>query len=151
MLDSAPSAVSSSSSTPTGPSFPPTLADLSRNASVISSSSSSDSTPSLLLKPPSRPRPIRTFTPPRSYSPATAKRTSPASPRIATQDYLTRGLGISDETEESLEMRRASARARSQSRPRNSTVPVTTADFQFGNIIGEGSYSTVCTLFPLWE
>lgn len=120
------------------PSFPPSLADLSRNASVISSSSSSDSTSSLILNNP-RPRPIRTFS-----SPRTNNVTQPA-PRSNSRPpaYLTAGMGKPDDGT-STEARRIAARTRSQSRNR----AVTAEDFEFGDELGEGSYSTVRTITP---
>ncbi|TFK54040.1 kinase-like protein [Heliocybe sulcata] len=125
----------------------PTLADLSRNASVISSSSSSSSTSSLILNTP-RPRPIRTFSSPRSRSPGT-----PPTPRATRPPaYLTKELGLDDAEVErqltrdvNLGLRGAGSRAASRVRgSRNSSASrVSAVDFQFGEILGEGSYSTV--------
>ncbi|THH20791.1 hypothetical protein EW146_g648 [Bondarzewia mesenterica] len=115
------------------------LADLSRNASVISSSSSSGSASSLLLNTP-RPRPIRTFSSPRSRSPAVP--TTPRSTRPPA--YLARELGLPDEPPELLHQQHT-ARAQSKSKSRSSSVNgrLSAEDFEFGEILGEGSYSTV--------
>ncbi|TFK44560.1 kinase-like domain-containing protein [Crucibulum laeve] len=113
--------------------FPPTLAALSRNASAISTSSS-DSTPSAPFLTP-RPRPIRTFSGPRSRSPHSL------SPRGARPPhYLARELGYF-ETEDQARDAEVRAKARSQSRSRNAAVTV--EDFRFGKTLGVGSYSTV--------
>jgi 3-phosphoinositide dependent protein kinase-1 len=115
------------------PSFPATLAALSRNASVISTSeSSSDSGPSLLLRTP-LPRPIRNFSSPRSSSPQAPSPHAPKPP-----SYLTKELGHSGDSKAAVE---SNAKARSKSRPRNTAVNV--QDFHFGATLGEGSYSTV--------
>ncbi|EGN99799.1 hypothetical protein SERLA73DRAFT_72588 [Serpula lacrymans var. lacrymans S7.3] len=130
------------------PSFPPTLADLSRNASVISSSSDSESTPSLLLKTP-RPRPIRTFSSPRSRSPQ-----SPTPIVSRPPAYLTKDLGFSNGTlnaeAELTEAQRVAIKARSKSRNRSasktrnhSVSRICAEDFEFGETLGEGSYSEV--------
>lgn len=103
------------------------LSALSRNASVISTSSS-DSAPSPFpLKPPSRP--ARTFSSPRSQSPR-SRTPRPSNPPA----YLAEELGLP--VPQSLV-----SKARSKSRPRN--VAVTVEDFKFGALLGEGSYSTV--------
>lgn len=121
----------------------PTLADLSRNASVISSSSSSSSTSSLVMSTP-RPRPVRTFSSPRSRS-----RETPSTPRSTRPPaYLTRELGLANGTvPESYEdmRRRAQSRSQSRARSRNSSVGlrVSADDFRFEETLGEGSYSTV--------
>ncbi|KAI0301076.1 hypothetical protein B0F90DRAFT_1721495, partial [Multifurca ochricompacta] len=113
--------------TPTPPEFPPhmpSLADLSRNASVISSSSSSSSTVSLVL--PARPRPVRTFSSPRSRSPG-----GPPTPKASRPPaYITRELGIADQHPESPSGRSPNGRLSAE-------------DFEFGDVLGEGSYSTV--------
>ena len=116
----------------------PSLADLSRNASVISSSSSGSAS-SLLLKTP-RPRPIRTFSSPRSRSPG-----GPTTPRASRPPaYLTRELGFAEEPPEFLPHRQ-SARAQSNSKSRSSSANgrLSAEDFEFGEVLGEGSYSTV--------
>ncbi|ETW80952.1 hypothetical protein HETIRDRAFT_319474, partial [Heterobasidion irregulare TC 32-1] len=116
----------------------PSLADLSRNASVISSSSSGSAS-SLLLKTP-RPRPIRTFSSPRSRSPG-----GPTTPRASRPPaYLTRELGFAEEPPEFLPHRQ-SARAQSKSKSRSSSANgrLSAEDFEFGEVLGEGSYSTV--------
>ncbi|KAH8996399.1 kinase-like protein [Lactarius hatsudake] len=118
------------------PTHKPSLADLSRNASVISSSSSSSSTTSLVL--PVRPRPIRTFSSPRSRSPG-----GPPTPKASRPPaYITRELGIADQPTDSLNGR---SRANSKSKSRSSSVNgrLSADDFEFGDILGEGSYSTV--------
>jgi 3-phosphoinositide dependent protein kinase-1 len=103
----------------------PNLAALSRNASVISTSSS-DSSPSLHLKTPPRPRPIRTFTSPRNSSPG------PQTPKPPS--YLNAELGIPGAQTQS-----SNTRARSRLRSESPSVH----DFTFGPTLGEGSYSTV--------
>jgi 3-phosphoinositide dependent protein kinase-1 len=121
------------------PSFQPSLADLSRNASVISSSSSSDSTSSLLLNtPPSRPRPIRTFSSPRTRSPQATSR-NPSRP----PSYLTGNLGRRDDCSSTADAKRSAAGTRSQSRNRSVNGRLSAQDFVFGEELGEGSYSTV--------
>ena len=119
----------------------PTLADLSRNASVISTSSSSSSSSSLVM--PVRPRPIRTFSSPRSRSPL-----PPSTPRASRPpQYLSKELGMPD----SEEGPRLSPSRSTQQRPQSTTRSRTNSvngrfgadDFNFGDILGEGSYSTV--------
>ncbi|KAJ7128887.1 kinase-like protein [Mycena crocata] len=102
------------------------LADLSRNASVISTSST-DSEQELT---PPRPRPIRTFSAPRSRSPQSPTTRGASRP---PPSYLSRELGY---TEPSLPPPTAS----------NGNPPLgkpSLQDFQFGATLGEGSYSTV--------
>ncbi|CAK5281438.1 unnamed protein product [Mycena citricolor] len=105
---------------------PPSLADLSRNTSVISTSSTESE---LDLTPP-RPRPIRTFSAPRSRSPQSP--TSRAGSR-PPPSYLSRELGVAEPT---------TSPAKGKS-PARSSGKVTLHDFQFGSTLGEGSYSTV--------
>lgn len=111
------------------------LSALSRNASVISTSSS-DSGPSPL--PLRAPRPMRTFSAPRSQSPNARTPRSSIPP-----SYLAEELGIQTVYNgppgptPSL----PAAGARSGSRPRNAGATVD--DFRFGATLGEGSYSTV--------
>ena len=120
------------------PSFQPSLADLSRNASVISSSSSSDSTSSLILNAP-RPRPVRTFSSPRARSPQAASR-NPSRP----PSYLTGNIGRRDDgSPATVDARRNAAGTRSQSRNRSVNGRLSAQDFEFGEELGEGSYSTV--------
>ncbi|KAJ4468251.1 kinase-like protein [Lentinula aciculospora] len=110
------------------------LAALSRNASVISSSSSSDSVAevhSRLLATPVRPRPLRTFSSPRSASSASPTSRTPRPP-----SYLTKELGVADDLPKS----RAASKVRSKSRVRNE---LSIDDFSIGETLGEGSYSTV--------
>lgn len=95
------------------------LAALSRNASVISTSSS-DSGPN--VKTP-RPRPIRTFSSPRSRSPH-----SPIN-KAKPSSYLSKEL----------ELGPSNLKARSKSRGRNVSIN----DFVVGDSLGEGSYSSV--------
>ncbi|KIM91989.1 hypothetical protein PILCRDRAFT_57018 [Piloderma croceum F 1598] len=121
-------------------SFPPSLADLSRNASVISSSSSSDSTSSLILNTP-RPRPARNFSSPRTRSPQAASRNTSRPPT-----YLTGGLGRRDDhptASSTTDVKRGAVGARSQSRNRSVNGRVSAQDYEFGEELGEGSYSTV--------
>ncbi|KAF5351814.1 hypothetical protein D9756_007409 [Leucocoprinus leucothites] len=113
---------------------PPTLslADLSRNASAISTDSSDDSPSVPFLAP--RPRPVRNFSAPRSLSPHSSPRAQP----IPT--YLTANLSLENKRPSDAQIL-AQARARSKSRGRLSMT--TTDDFKFGTTLGEGSYSTV--------
>ncbi|KAI0093000.1 kinase-like domain-containing protein [Irpex rosettiformis] len=122
------------------------LADLSRNASVISSSSDSSSTSDLTVHTPVRPRPIRTFSSP--HRPMRSK--SPGSPRTPRGSrapaYLAREMGISEEeNDKPSELKPPQMPAASQPRSRNSSVNgcISAQDFDFGRILGEGSYSTV--------
>lgn len=149
------------------------LASLSRNTSVISSSSSSSSTSSLVA--PVRPRPPRSFS--QSPSPPGGRRarspnspTTPRQPRPPT--YLTHqlGLGGAGETSSStgtilppipqsydpnrtvtlkantVTMQRPPIpRTRTSSAVKRQYSP---DDFEFGEPLGEGSYSTVSTARP---
>lgn len=119
----------------------PTLADLSRNASVISTSSSSSSSSSFVM--PIRPRPIRTFSSPRSRSP-----NAPATPRASRPPhYLSKELGLPDPPEDPRHSppRAIQSRAQSNTRSRANSLngKFGADDFNFGDILGEGSYSTV--------
>ncbi|KAH9940458.1 kinase-like protein [Epithele typhae] len=97
---------------------PTTLAELSRNASVISSSSSNSSTPDLTVHTPSRPRPLRNFSAPRTNLRSRSPQ-SPTTPRGSRPPaYLTRELTIPDEDPSPL---RPPA-SRPQSKSRNSSV-----------------------------
>ncbi|KAH9961494.1 kinase-like domain-containing protein [Russula dissimulans] len=117
------------------PTHKPSLADLSRNASVISSSSSS-STTSLIV--PIRPRPIRTFSSPRSRSPG-----GPPTPKASRPPaYITRELGLADQSLNAL-AGRSRANSKSKSRSSSANGHLSAEDFEFGDILGEGSYSTV--------
>lgn len=118
--------VEPTTSSPDPPYHTPTLADLSRNASVISTSSS-DSGPSLTALTPTRPRPHRTFSAPRAPS------RDVDSPRTRPPSHLARELGLKEDTSPS------PAERRKRSKSRNRSVQ----DFKFGVILGEGSYSTV--------
>jgi 3-phosphoinositide dependent protein kinase-1 len=113
--------------------LPATLSALSRNASVISTSSSDSGPASLLLTTP-RPRPARTFSAPRSQSPRSRTPQSSIPPSYLAQEL---GMSIGARTVTS------SAKSRSKSRSRN--VAATVDDFKFGALLGEGSYSTVCS------
>ncbi len=123
----------------------PSLADLSRNASVISSSSSSSSTSDLTIHTPVRPRPIRTFSSP--HRPMRSR--SPQSPRTPKGSrppaYLARELGVPEEDDKPTELRAPPTPSRGQSRSRNSSINgrISADDFEFGRVLGEGSYSTV--------
>jgi len=110
--------------------LPATLSALSRNASVISTSSS-DSGPSALLVTPPRPRFARTFSPPRSQSPHSRTPRSSIPP-----SYLAQELGMSSNFP-------VNAIAKSRSKSRNRNVAANVDDFKFGALLGEGSYSTV--------
>lgn len=119
------------------PSYPPTLAALSRNASVISTSSS-DSSPSLA---PPRPRQLRSFNSPRSRSPGNPSPRSQKPPA-----YLAAEMINNEEDSETVNAKVAASRARSRARSRSRNPPpeirVDARDFTFGEILGEGSYST---------
>ncbi|OSD03907.1 kinase-like protein [Trametes coccinea BRFM310] len=120
----------------------PTLAELSRNASVISSSSSSSSTVDIPLQTPVRPRPLRNFSAPRTNLRSRSPQ-SPTTPRGSRPPaYLTRELGIPDDDQAAVLKPPAS---RAQSKSRNSSVNgrLTADDFEFLDELGEGSYSTV--------
>jgi 3-phosphoinositide dependent protein kinase-1 len=129
----------------TPPTFPPTLVDLSRNASVISSSSETD-IPSDLPAP-SRPRPARTFSSPRSQSPQSRTATPSRPP-----NYLTRELGVSSHSQpdpaqaqqQTKERSKSRKRSREASRARSANGRLGAQEFSFGDTLGEGSYSTVC-------
>ncbi|KAG0704689.1 kinase-like protein [Suillus ampliporus] len=132
----------------TAPTFPPTLADLSRNASVISSSSETDvdsTIPSEVLKTP-RQRPARTFSSPRSQSPQ-----SPTAPPARPPNYLARELGVSSHAlpepaqaqQQTKERSKSRKRSREASRARSANSRLGAQEFSFGDTLGEGSYSTV--------
>ncbi|KAF8170219.1 kinase-like domain-containing protein [Mycena galopus ATCC 62051] len=106
----------------------PSLADLSRNASVISTSST-DSEQELA---PPRPRPIRTFSAPRSRSPQSPTTRGASRP---PPSYLSRELGY-DESPPSPSVPKGKPVSRPAAKP-------SLHDFQFGRTLGEGSYSTV--------
>lgn len=130
------------------PTPPPTLADLSRNASVISSSSDSETSTTTVLRTP-RPRPTRTFSSPRSGS--------PQSPPLQTvrppPAYLTRELDGADTRDivpEPVSVHRqaqprSKSRKRSRSQNPSANTRLSAQDFVFGETLGEGSYSTVRT------
>ncbi|KAJ7209563.1 kinase-like domain-containing protein [Mycena pura] len=106
---------------------PQSLADLSRNASVISTSSTESEqgiTP--------RPRPARTFSAPRSRSPQTPSAVTRGASR-PPPSYLSRELGYAESSPTPTNGR---APSKSPSKP-------SLHDFQFGATLGEGSYSTV--------
>ncbi|EIW62607.1 kinase-like protein [Trametes versicolor FP-101664 SS1] len=118
----------------------PTLAELSRNASVISSSSSS-STVDLPLPTPVRPRPMRNFSAPRTNLRSRSPH-SPTTPRGSRPPaYLTRELGVQEDDQTALKP----PASRAPSKSRNSSVNgrLTADDFEFLDELGEGSYSTV--------
>ncbi|KAJ6593690.1 kinase-like domain-containing protein [Mycena capillaripes] len=104
------------------------LADLSRNASVISNSST-DSEQELT---PPRPRPIRTFSAPRSRSPQSPTTRGASRP---PPSYLSRELGYEESSP-------SPAVQNGKPAPKPSGKP-SLQDFQFGRTLGEGSYSTV--------
>ncbi|CCL99842.1 uncharacterized protein FIBRA_01866 [Fibroporia radiculosa] len=136
---SAPSPEASAATTPT-------LADLSRNASVISSSSSSSSTSDLTVQTPVRPRPLRTFSSPRTAVRSRSPQ-SPTTPRGSRPPaYLARELGLAESADdEPSELRPPTSRAQSKSRNSsvNGRIGITADDFEFVRTLGEGSYSTV--------
>ena len=123
-----------------------TLADLSRNASVISSSSDSETSTTTALRTP-RPRPTRTFSSPRSRSPHSPNSQSVRPPPV----YLTRELGVSDGAENRdlvpeptrQPQPRSKSRKRSRSQNPSANTRLSAQDFVFGETLGEGSYSTV--------
>ncbi|KAI0365672.1 kinase-like protein [Pilatotrama ljubarskyi] len=120
----------------------PTLAELSRNASVISSSSSSSSTPDLRIQTPVRPRPLRNFSAPRTNLRSRSPQ-SPTTPRGSRPPaYLTRELGIPDE-DQAAALKPPASRAQSKSRNSSVNGRLTADDFEFLDELGEGSYSTV--------
>ncbi|KAF7375983.1 Protein kinase domain-containing protein [Mycena sanguinolenta] len=110
----------------------PSLADLSRNASVISNSSTDSEE---LLTPP-RPRPVRTFSAPRSRSPQSPTSRGASRP---PPSYLSRELGYEDSSP-SPSGQNGKPAARPVSKPPSKP---SLQDFQFGRTLGEGSYSTV--------
>ncbi|KZV82739.1 kinase-like protein [Exidia glandulosa HHB12029] len=134
------------SASPTSTASPTTLAQLSRNASVISSSSSSSSSSSVnVLATPTRERPHRAFSPPRI--------------RKGSRDH-----SIEPPRKDPLEAAAAIAAVRPKprivlptggSRPADNGPPtprprgapprqlLTKADFELGDTLGEGSYSEV--------
>ncbi|KAM5532584.1 hypothetical protein V8D89_013790, partial [Ganoderma adspersum] len=119
----------------------PTLAELSRNASVISSSSSNSSCPDLTHTTPVRPRPLRNFSAPKTnlrsrspHSPTTPHRTRPPT-------YLTRELGYPED--DPAPLRPPASRTQSKSRNSSVTGRITVDDFEFMEELGQGSYSTV--------
>ncbi|KAI0695936.1 kinase-like domain-containing protein [Cerioporus squamosus] len=116
----------------------PTLAELSRNASVISSSSSNSSTADLTLQTPSRPRPLRNFSAPRTNlrSPSPQSPTTPRGSRPPA--YLTRELGYPED-----ELRPPASRGQSKSRNSSVNGRISVDDFEFKEELGQGSYSTV--------
>ncbi|KAI0958424.1 hypothetical protein AcV7_004251 [Taiwanofungus camphoratus] len=123
----------------------PTLADLSRNASVISSSSSSSSTSDLTLQTPARPRPLRTFSSPRTNVRSRSPQ-SPTTPRGSRPPpYLARELGLASDEEDGSSELRPPPGSRAQSKSRNSSVNGRggAEDFEYKRELGEGSYSYV--------
>ena len=130
-------------SSPDNPQHVPSLADLSRNASVISSSSSSSSISDLTVQTPVRPRPARTFSSPRIRSKSPQ---SPSTPRGSKPPaYLARELGIAEDSAEDKPTELKPPASRAPSRSRNSSVNgrISASDFEFGRVLGEGSYSEV--------
>ncbi|TFK92034.1 kinase-like protein [Polyporus arcularius HHB13444] len=116
----------------------PTLAELSRNASVISSSSSNSSTQDIPLQTPSRPRPLRNFSAPRTNLRSRSPQ-SPTTPRGSRPPaYLTRELGQPED-----ELRPPQSRAQSKSRNSSVNGRMSVDDFEFKEELGQGSYSTV--------
>ncbi|KAI0745389.1 kinase-like protein [Earliella scabrosa] len=119
----------------------PTLAELSRNASVISSSSSNSSSPDLTLQTPSRPRPLRNFSAPRTNLRSRSPQ-SPTTPRGSRPPaYLTRELGYPED--DSPVLRPPASRTQSKSRNNSVNGRMTVDDFEFREELGQGSYSTV--------
>lgn len=112
------------------------LAALSRNASVISSSSSSSSSSSLLLTA-ARPGPLRTFSSPRNRSPSGGSSTPT---RTKAPLYLSKEL-LAEKTND-ISARKLFSKSRSNS----NAGRIGPNDFKFGEVLGEGSYSTVCIM-----
>ncbi|KIY63618.1 kinase-like protein [Cylindrobasidium torrendii FP15055 ss-10] len=125
---------------PTPPETPNTLSDLSRRASVISTSSSDDGNSEKDADPgtlttPTRPRPIRTFSGPRTSSPM------PGTPRASRPpSYLTRDLSVGGEE---LPRSPTNSKPRDSSRAASRTRGITMEDFETHGELGEGAYSTV--------
>jgi len=158
--------------------------ELSRNASVISTtslSSASSSSSVSLIQPPTRPRPIRTYTGPQARNVPELPTSTPTTPRQSVMDpeYLNvsnsgatvgipscglPGASIAAATTSApmLGMHHpspstavsyshpASARSTSPIRPptrsRQPSGLNTPQNYVFGRVIGEGSYSTVCSI-----
>ncbi|PSR71767.1 hypothetical protein PHLCEN_2v12371 [Hermanssonia centrifuga] len=74
---------------------------------------------------------------------------SPQSPRTPKGSrppaYLARELGVPEEDDKPTELRAPPTPSRGQSRSRNSSINgrISADDFEFGRVLGEGSYSTV--------
>ncbi|KAG1838183.1 kinase-like domain-containing protein [Suillus subalutaceus] len=117
----------------TAPTFPPTLVDLSRNASVISSSSETDLPSDLPTSP--RPRPARTF----SSHVRKAHISSHTQPDPAHAQQQTK------------ERSKSRKRSREASRARSANGRLGAQEFSFGETLGEGSYSTDKMLVALAE
>ncbi|KAK7692547.1 hypothetical protein QCA50_004177 [Cerrena zonata] len=132
----------SSPSPDANPLHVPSLADLSRNASVISSSSSSSSVTDLTVQTPVHTRPNRTFSSPRIRSKSPQ---SPSTPRGSKPPaYLARELGIVEDSEDKpSELKPPASRAPSRSRNSSVNGRISVNDFEFGRVLGEGSYSEV--------
>ncbi|KAH8828527.1 kinase-like protein [Flagelloscypha sp. PMI_526] len=104
----------------------PTLADLSRAASTVSTSSSDEA--SVFIQPPRRP--LRSFNAP---SPSPAR--SPA--RVAP--HITRDLAVADPEPDNTP---TSSPVKTNNRSRSRNLAPTADDFEFGDTLGEGSFST---------
>ncbi|KAF8258082.1 hypothetical protein EI94DRAFT_1816182 [Lactarius quietus] len=94
------------------------------------------STPSLVL--PVRPHPTRTFSSPHSKSP----RGPPTHEASQPPAYITRELGIAEQPLAS-PANRSRANPKSKSRSSSENGRLGADDFEFGHLLGEGSYSTV--------
>lgn len=134
------------SPSPTASASPGTLAQLSRNASVISSSSSSSSSSSVdVLHTPTRERPQRAFSPPRSHQPSRHRSMEPV-----RRDPLEAAAAIA-----AVKPRPRIVLPTGGSRPADNGPPtprprgappkqlLIKTDFEFGDTLGEGSYSEV--------
>ncbi|RDB28735.1 Serine/threonine-protein kinase ksg1 [Hypsizygus marmoreus] len=124
---------------PSSEPYRPTLAEISRNTSAISSSSSeASSTLSLSLTDPATPqksRPNRAFAGPRRSTGG-----SSASQARQLPSYIQKELGI--EHEPARQTTTASSNGQSTS-SKSSRAHNSPHDFDFGEILGHGSYSTV--------
>lgn len=162
----------------------PSSSELSRNASVVSTtslSSASSSSSASLIKPPTRPRPIRTYTGPQARNVPELPTSSPTTPRqsVMNPEYLNiantaaipgiPGGGLpgasiaaattsapmlalhhSSPSNAASSPQPASARSTSPNgKPTRNRQPSglnTPQNYVFGKVLGEGSYSTVCTI-----
>ncbi|KAH7108294.1 kinase-like protein [Auriculariales sp. MPI-PUGE-AT-0066] len=131
---------------PTATTSAATLAQLSRNASVISSSSSSSSSSSLLAEPTTPTRPRRAFSPPRMSRRPTVEEAPNTS--LAPLAALAAATALKPKPQLALLPRSLGRTESGPPTPKQSgsTTPkllATKADFDFGDSLGDGSYSEV--------